>query len=356
MLERLALQNFQCHKNQTLNFAPGVNVIAGSSDSGKSAILKGLLWLLTNRPQGIAFRSWDCGKGDVIEAKIVIDGREVCRRRNEQLNEYILDGKRFVAMKNEVPRDVSELLNLTPVNMQTQFQSHYLLSSSPGEAARILNDSCDLSIIDKMVKAINGIVRDAKAAANAATSALEDVSEELSKLNWVEEADSRAAAIMDEFRRLEEKYEKCAQLSDITDSWEHVRNEFDYLSGQAEHYDRLNKLEKLAQNFALRVTQRDNLHKLISSLENIRGAISRLGPPEVFDGLAEVERELDNFEKRKDAASRLHKCVDEMQIVSDGLKAASASFNGTRKMLADLLQEVKICPICGSKIGKADVR
>lgn len=62
MIRSIHLQNLQSHKDTKLEFSDGVNVIVGSSDSGKSAILRGLGWVATNRPAGDEFRSDWAGK------------------------------------------------------------------------------------------------------------------------------------------------------------------------------------------------------------------------------------------------------------------------------------------------------
>jgi len=56
MIKYLQIQNFQSHKDSLLEFDPGVNVIVGSSDSGKTAVIRALRWLVWNRPSGDAFR------------------------------------------------------------------------------------------------------------------------------------------------------------------------------------------------------------------------------------------------------------------------------------------------------------
>ena len=48
MLSKITLKNIQAHEDLTLEFGPGRNVIHGSSDSGKTAVLRGLLWTAIN--------------------------------------------------------------------------------------------------------------------------------------------------------------------------------------------------------------------------------------------------------------------------------------------------------------------
>ena len=81
MIQKLNIQNFQSHKDTKLEFHPGVNVIIGQSDSGKTAIIRALRWLIWNRPGGDDFRS-DWGGGTVV--KIKIDAREIMRGKDKE--------------------------------------------------------------------------------------------------------------------------------------------------------------------------------------------------------------------------------------------------------------------------------
>ena len=69
MISGLLLKNFQSHKKTILHFHPGVNAIIGKSNSGKTAILRALYWIIYNRPSGISFVSfWNRDKkGNPIE-------------------------------------------------------------------------------------------------------------------------------------------------------------------------------------------------------------------------------------------------------------------------------------------------
>src|SRR5665647_764854 len=57
MIKSLEIHNVQSHKDTFLEFDPGVNVIIGSSDSGKTAILRAIKKVVFNRPLGDSFIS-----------------------------------------------------------------------------------------------------------------------------------------------------------------------------------------------------------------------------------------------------------------------------------------------------------
>lgn len=54
-IKKIILQNFQSHKYTVIELDEELNVIVGPSDSGKSAIIRALKWVLYNEPAGDFF-------------------------------------------------------------------------------------------------------------------------------------------------------------------------------------------------------------------------------------------------------------------------------------------------------------
>ena len=54
-IKKVNLVNFQSHKDTTIEFDKGLNIIVGASDSGKTSILRGIKWALYNDPSGDYF-------------------------------------------------------------------------------------------------------------------------------------------------------------------------------------------------------------------------------------------------------------------------------------------------------------
>ena len=57
MLQTIQIHNFQSHENSQLDLSPGINTLVGDSDCGKSAVMRAILWAITNSPQGDAYVS-----------------------------------------------------------------------------------------------------------------------------------------------------------------------------------------------------------------------------------------------------------------------------------------------------------
>ena len=164
MLDKLIISNFQSHRDSTLEFHPGVNVIVGSTDSGKTAVIRALRWALYNKPGGTAFRSnW----GGDTEVVLVTKDAIVQRQRSDKHNIYILNNVEFKAFGNDVPEPIQEALNMDETNIQQQLDSPFLISLPPGQVAAYFNKIARLDQIDLGIKNaqsnITGIASDIKA-------------------------------------------------------------------------------------------------------------------------------------------------------------------------------------------------
>lgn len=203
MIESISLHNFQSHEDTMFQLHPGINAIIGASDKGKSAVLRGLSWVVFNRPSGDGFISdWAKTEKGAIQAgkaarvTLRMDGREVVRERSSERNSYIVDGQEFDAVRADVPEAVTEALRMGEVNVQRQHDAPFLVSASAGEVARFFNRQVRLDDIDTAHKLIDSKKRDAVAAVRAADTALYDAEQDLSALEWVPRAEAAIAGVV----------------------------------------------------------------------------------------------------------------------------------------------------------------
>ena len=89
MIEYIQLRNFQSHKDSELEFSPGVNVIIGDSDQGKTAIMRAFYWLIFGKPSGDSMRKWNT-KADT-EVTVETAEHQISRIRGKSVNQYIVE-------------------------------------------------------------------------------------------------------------------------------------------------------------------------------------------------------------------------------------------------------------------------
>jgi AAA15 family ATPase/GTPase len=184
ILERATISNYQSHKKTVLDLHHGVNVVIGLTDCGKSALFRALQWPITNRNGDKGFRSKWGGKTDV-ELKFS-DGKEISRVQQDKdpKNAYYLfdpingvdeeySALKTLATPNNIPEDITQALNMSDINIQSQFDPPYLLTVSSGEVAKTLNKVANLEDIDTSISNIQKQVRENKSNIKATETNIE---------------------------------------------------------------------------------------------------------------------------------------------------------------------------------------
>lgn len=302
MIASLSILNFLSHKKTIMEFSEGVNVIVGVTDSGKSAIIKALKWIVFNRPAGEDIRSsW----GGVTVAKIIVDdGILVKRLRSKKANSYFVDDKRFDAVKRDVPEEVLKVLNFTDINLQTQFDSHFMLSKSSGEVAQYFNKIAHLDKIDIALQNIQRWTRDVQKKLGYDEQAYKANEERLASYSYLKEAEAKLL-------RLEEKDNDRRDL---------IRAREEILKLVDADLQIYNQLEK------------------ISFLQELEESVNN-----VFEIISE-QKQLKN---QMASLTMLLTSVIEMQFEE---KENQATLNLLERQFHKALGQGSVCPLCGSLI------
>lgn len=134
-----------------------MNVIKGSSDSGKSSIVRALAWVFQNRPSGDEFVSWFAKEKEPTEVGVEFDDSWILKRRTGSTNSYQTSETEgtLEALRSDLPTEITSVTRIDDCNIQEQHETYFLLQDSPGEVARKLNQLTGLDIIDKMFKRFN---------------------------------------------------------------------------------------------------------------------------------------------------------------------------------------------------------
>jgi len=216
VIKTLKILNFKSHKDSQLEFAPGVNVIVGASDCGKTAIIRALRWLIFNKPSGDSFRStW----GGDTRVDIEADHQHWYRLKGKE-NHYHYNGGTFASFGAGVPEEVQKSLNMDETNIQMQLDSPFLISSTPGEVASYFNKVAHLDQIDTGIRNIQSAIRQTTADIQADENRIVELTEATKAYEYIDlvEVDLEELEKMDsDSKKLQNKYSALELLiHDIT--------------------------------------------------------------------------------------------------------------------------------------------
>lgn len=268
MINSLEIKNFQSHINSILTFHPGVNIIIGSSDEGKSVILRVIEWIRNNRPMGLSYIShWNIDEKDNIEnsiiGKIIIDDNEIIRKRTNCFNGYIVNNK-VLETGIEVPDEVRKIFNFTDINIQKQFDSPFLLSKGAGEVARFFNETIKIDDIDRMLSLVENKKRKSKSDLKYIENDLKEINKELNKLKWIDKAGIIIRKLERIIDKVNEYNEKISILEDLINKKIRIRKriiEYSKIQDCKKYFDEIDKIND-------KIIEQENKIELLESIAN----------------------------------------------------------------------------------------
>ena len=168
-IKEVIIKNFQSNEDTHLTFDEHMNVIVGETSSGKSSILRAMLWCLYNSPKGSDFIT--TGQSKVSVKLIFSDGTAIERvRTRTSSGEYIVtqpDGTvvTYKGFSHDIPAEVTETHQMPEVqlakdvkaklNVSTQLEGPFLLSESNQTKASIIGRIVGTQDVDQAIKELN---------------------------------------------------------------------------------------------------------------------------------------------------------------------------------------------------------
>jgi len=352
MIKSVSIQNFQSHARTELNFHEGVNVIVGTTDGGKTAIIRALRWLIWNRPSGDALRSrWGGATNVQLETE-----EGVITRSKDKIDKYTLRLKgqedlEFKAIGTSVPAEIQGVLNISEINLQNQHDATFLLSDTPGAVATHFNKVARLDRIDSATSAINGWIRGLK----SDVSHLEtDIATEKAKLPQFENLEKFEI----EIEVLEQMESRLTSMRGKRDTLKKVITQYADLEEEIETLTPLLELEGLVTSTLDNITQQDQLqtqadelHAIIDDLEGLEGketTANELLPLEpLVLSLLDKYKQLRELKKTK---SQLQYLLNQVNLVDDDIVTTG---NNVTKLETKFHKEMPdICPLCDTILKK----
>ena len=133
MIEKIKVR-YEGHAETEIEFSPGLSVLFGANDGGKSALNRAINWTANNSPRGDSMVPW-LGKQEAYST-ITKDGIEITRTKSGKRNGYSVGPDSYDVVGSSVPEEVSQALNLGEINIQRQVDQYYLLQATAGEVAK----------------------------------------------------------------------------------------------------------------------------------------------------------------------------------------------------------------------------
>lgn len=332
MIKKITLKNIQSHKNSELEFSPFLNVIVGSSNQGKSAILRSIRWVKDNRPTSSvktlnSYWNRDPKGNPIEEFSVTVENENgtVVRYRDFKKNGYSVNGNTLEAIKTDVPQIVSDTLRITDTNFQNQHDSAFLLTMSMPDATKYINQLCHLDSIDEILSNAEKNRKDVNSEIKICNRDIENCQKYLNDNAWIEKAENYCD-IFDELN---------SDIQKLKDGYDDFDSEFvQYLNCR----DKISVYEELLEIYELML----NVYELENQLSVMK--------TESFD-----YESADNYIKRIERfGSEINDLVNEVYQLNEIIRLQSVIDNCDFEIARLNSKLPKVCPLCGKPIGECD--
>lgn len=162
MIKSIALKGFQSHEDTTIEFDEGLNVLTGATDSGKTAIIRAIRWVIFNEPSGDAFVNKAVGSCEVTIINTRGDSVTKTRNKSKTTYEVTKGGQTSVYEKTEPPQELRDMFGIeeshfgdftATLNFAYQLAAPFLLSEPPSAGAKVLGKLAGSEVVDLAIKA-----------------------------------------------------------------------------------------------------------------------------------------------------------------------------------------------------------
>lgn len=301
-IERLRILNFQSHAATELQFSPGLNVITGQSDNGKTAILRALRWALYNEPGGTEFIRHGTREGKVEVT--MSDGTTILRERSHKVNRYVVtapgaEPQVFEGFGTRVPAEVLKAHGMTPValdtdhkvllNVGTQLEGPFLLSAAPSVRAKAIGRLLGVHVVDAAARTARKDLQQKgreERAAEAELARLEQELQAFAPLPAWEQALAAAEAAYARARELERRVallqDLAARLTEVDGALARGRELLGQLRAiypAEQHYEaaragaeRLRTLDGLGSEFRARTAELEQTRRILTATAHVQSA------------------------------------------------------------------------------------
>lgn len=330
-IEKVEIHNFQAHEKKTVTFEDGLNILVGSSNSGKTAIIRAIQWVLYDSPSGNAFITTGKKKTKVIltlsNGYIVERNRTKTSSGSYKLTDPEGETLEFKGFSNNIPIEIINAHQVPEIkvgdskiriNIQSQLEGAFMLSSTQSERINLLGSLVGAEKADAANKEISLERRRNSSSKKQLEELLFEEKEKLDKfkdlekaeqtvqlieksmilLNSLEEKVKKLRLINEEFNRKKEKLKEVSlELFNLSNV------DIDIFNKYKESIERIEKLIIVQKNYNIEISKKKVFSEELKSVPDTSETSSLLLSLEnsinSFNELSNIKSEYDLLKKQK---------------------------------------------------------
>ena len=354
MIESLHLVNFETHQDSLIKFTPGINVIKGSTDQGKSTIRRALTYVAFSRP--VQGRANDKSKDSYVT--ICCTGiPPITRGRSggkKGKNYYKIGSKEISggndplkAFKRTVPEEISRMLDLSEVNIQEQFKEYYLLQSTAGQAAKTIHGLLGMDMVDKTARVANSAITAQAALLKSRKTQIENIKADIKKYDYVESLEAKFNELEAAIQEYEELEAKIYNLTTLIERCKILQERIEAAKIPRMVEEGAKALIIEIQELGKQEAKFNKLHQAIKAVDEIINKQKELKKwLQIEKEVSELQKEIIEFQTQEVKSRRLVELITQLQENQGQITNMQEVLRYNTNELAALKKKLKICPVC----------
>jgi exonuclease SbcC len=269
-IKQVKLINFQDHKETTVDFTEGVNLIVGSSDAGKSAILRAVNFVFQNDLRGNSFIR--VGTTECSVTIVFSDGVEITRVKSTDVNNYILKDENeelhvFSKVASTVPEQIQKYLGNPPLDDKKrpiayadQMANLFLVDLNSSDLPRTLSELTGIQHLQTAAETLGKNARSYDRSIKERNDKIKKLNDDLVQYQYVDKDYESISTIQSELNNLSNTLENINKARNFIK----INNE---ISSEAK---KINNLSSKYKSLADIKPQIENLSNLLTSIKTSR--------------------------------------------------------------------------------------
>jgi len=342
MIKSLTIKNFQSHKNSYIEFDKGVNIIVGSTDCGKTAILRAMKWVIWNRPLGNSFRSsW----GGDTEVTMEMDNAAIVRKEGKE-KVYKLNDIEFKAFGTDIPEDIKTTININETNLQQQLDTPFLLKNTSGEIAAHFNKIAKLDKIDTGIQNMNSWIKSINKDIDVLSCQIEKSEKEIENYSHIEKFEIEVDILEQLISSKDKKQKDLWSLERLISKLKNIDLEIEKKSKITVLESQITEITVLLQEKQNKEVEKIKFEKLIKSINTIS---SNITTKEKLNSLAilidSIHSNIQSRDKLQLNYIKLKKLCSNTNYIISEISEKTKLYNKKHKEFEENFPEQ--CPLCG---------
>lgn len=352
---KLILNNFQGWKKGEIEFKPGLNIIIGDTESGKSTLFRAINSVLTGKMPEDYIRKGTKG----CEVEIQFSDESIFKRsRSKKDNIADANGTIFERVGKDIPFEYFKQLGPTSIEFGTkelslcsysQFEPHFFITLSDYDKSKLIGTICGIDIVDKLVDLINKDIRSNNSNIKFLEQQISEQNDEkAAKQTEFEQVDKKCTELTNLYSCIQNNFKTLEDLSDLSQKALSLNSSINTIKADK------NALESKISEFS---KDKVELLQKLSSLKNILEVIANdiSSKQQLKNSLVlrqfniDKTNLLDNLYFLKE---KLVTCNENITYIEQSKIKVEQDIKDLEIKKSELLKDFDKCPLCGGIINE----